>query len=134
MRDGYSGALWRGVEKICPVCGRRFFVGDQEGYAYKRSWYHTEKGVRNQWVMYFCRWSCMRKWDKQQEEEKENRPKPGKRCGNCRHNIYNALEDCESCVLNPATRVHRDKAACKRCGKRDVEAEGEEGGHQDGKR
>lgn len=41
----------------CPVCGRFFIMHDAEQWAYKRKPGDT-------WL-YFCRWSCLRKYDRE---------------------------------------------------------------------
>ena len=71
----YGGVTARGgADKVCPQCGRKFFVPDVERWAYKRS--ISEKGKNA--VHHFCKWSCLLAFDKEYEEKKaEARRKAG---------------------------------------------------------
>lgn len=44
----------------CAMCGKEFFVPDFSSYAYKR-------GLNK----YFCKWSCLRKYDAEKENKKD---------------------------------------------------------------
>lgn len=45
----------------CYWCGKLFYAGDMSDYVYKRQ------------LHYFCSWSCMRKYDHEQERLKKER-------------------------------------------------------------
>lgn len=62
--DGWS----IGVMKKCPVCGSVFWVRDHK-------WGYTLSGSGMTKKRYFCRWSCLRKWEKLHRPEKK--PKEG---------------------------------------------------------
>ena len=72
----------RGQEQLtsllcnCETCGREVFVPVVGIWAYKKRDHLEEKrGV----VKYFCGWNCMRKYEKQYEEEKAKRIQDGLR-------------------------------------------------------
>lgn len=51
-----------GTMKVCPECGRKYFIGDIGAWVYKKN--RTKKnGVTI--TYYFCRWNCMRKWERE---------------------------------------------------------------------
>lgn len=56
--------FYRGTHKVCPICGRNFFIGDPESWAFKMD--VTVK--RHRTLKYFCRYSCKRKFEKEHEE------------------------------------------------------------------
>ena len=56
-----DAAYYIGVEKICSECGKKIFVRDPGPWTYKRG------------VKYFCKWSCLTKYDREKREEKEKR-------------------------------------------------------------
>lgn len=41
----------------CPVCGSMFIMPSMESWAYKRKPGNS--------MIYFCKYSCLRKWDKE---------------------------------------------------------------------
>lgn len=47
-------------DKICPVCGSRFFVSDASMWAYKLKKVYTKKTRQIQY-MYLCSWTCTNK-------------------------------------------------------------------------
>jgi len=56
--------LGGGAWKTCPICGKYFFVPNCSDWVYKR-WYK-----RRDWkIEYFCKWSCMRRYDKEHDGE-----------------------------------------------------------------
>ena len=56
-----------GIELECPVCGRLFYCTSRSAWAYRRD---TTNGIK-----IFCRWSCLRLFDKDQEEKNANKKK-----------------------------------------------------------
>lgn len=64
-REKSFGEDW----KECPECGKPFPVGDVGSYAFKR--YISENGKSH--IAYFCKWSCLRKFDKHYEEAKKKK-------------------------------------------------------------
>lgn len=54
-----------GAYETCPVCGHDRFIPDCETWVYQRWVKVGEKSARR----YFCSWTCMRKYDKQHDEE-----------------------------------------------------------------
>lgn len=64
-REKSFGEDW----KKCPECGKPFLVGDVGNYAYKR--YISVNGCSH--VAYFCKWSCLRKFDQRYEETKKKK-------------------------------------------------------------
>jgi len=62
-----------GEIRNCPVCGKRFNIIYFEEWAYRREFSEkTGKDARSHRLL-FCSWSCVRKWDKQREEEKQDK-------------------------------------------------------------
>ena len=49
-------------ERKCPQCGKMFFLDDPTQWAYKR----LIKGHKK----FFCSWSCVRAYDRKQEEKR----------------------------------------------------------------
>ena len=65
---GYINRLRKiGAWKACPECGRKFFVNECDSWAYRR--YTSQKGLGG--VKYFCKWSCLVKYDREYEEKKK---------------------------------------------------------------
>lgn len=52
--------------KVCPVCNKGHYILDPDVYVYKRP---SKDGM-----LYFCKWSCMRKWDKENDPGESIRP------------------------------------------------------------
>ena len=52
----------------CATCGKEMFVPVANMWAYKRGYYLGEGSTK-----YFCKWSCMRKFEKEYEEKKARR-------------------------------------------------------------
>lgn len=46
----------------CKICGKKFFANDEYAYKIKKGW----KDVK-----WFCSWSCMRKFEREQEAKKK---------------------------------------------------------------
>ncbi len=49
----------------CPVCGKMFIVPSLSAWVYRKSDYAISGTGK---ILYFCTWSCMRKWEKAYEE------------------------------------------------------------------
>ena len=64
-REKHFGDGW----KICKECGHKFFVSDVDHWVYKR--YVSENGISH--MAYFCKWSCLRTFDKRYEAEKKKK-------------------------------------------------------------
>lgn len=60
-----SSWLGTGVYKVCPVCGKVFFV-EPEYWVYKRE---TRHDTHHEKRYFMCSWSCLRKFDTQHEQE-----------------------------------------------------------------
>ena len=60
-----------GAYKNCPTCGKEFFVPQLDDWVFKR--YRRDKTKE---LMYFCKWSCVRKWD---AEHPDRRGRPRKK-------------------------------------------------------
>ena len=56
--------------KICPVCGKKFFVPDFDIWVFKRS---ANENFRHSEVLYFNKYECKNKYDKKYEEELHRR-------------------------------------------------------------
>ena len=48
-----------GAWRKCPICGKDFFVTHPDEYAYKRY-----KSRSHGTYLFFCKWSCMRAYDR----------------------------------------------------------------------
>ena len=62
---------WGGAWKTCPQCQKLFFVTDCERWVYKRTVTNKDGGK----LKHFCKYSCMRKFDKEYEERKSKQRK-----------------------------------------------------------
>ena len=58
-----------GSMKTCKTCGKEFNVLVEQDWVYKRSHEHTAGGYRD----YFCSWSCLRTYDREQEAKKKKK-------------------------------------------------------------
>ena len=58
----------------CDVCGREIFIPVVRYWAYKRSDHHHNGDSK-----YFCGWNCMRKYEKEYEEECRKRRSEGQK-------------------------------------------------------
>ena len=56
-----------GAYEICPVCGTEKFIPDCELWAFQR-WVKEGKNFTRR---YFCSWTCLRKYDKEHDEDME---------------------------------------------------------------
>lgn len=65
-----SYTLTGGTWKNCAECGKKFFVLDCELWAYKRT--VTMKPGSDCNIVFFCKYSCKRKFDKKYDEMKAN--------------------------------------------------------------
>lgn len=90
---------WLGREKKCHLCGKRF-LGSEDAWRFKR----TQQGISH--ILYFCSWSCIRKWDAEMEAK---RKKGRKRCPQ-EQEIYRLLAEkeqpkliCERLGINRST-------------------------------
>lgn len=63
-----------GVYRVCPVCGKAFFITDPEIWVYKREIQMRDMKVKTR-IEYFDRYSCKRKFDRQYEAEIKQRKK-----------------------------------------------------------
>ncbi len=52
-----------GKTHTCKQCGKSFYIGMQQQWAYKRFNYLNK-------TTYFCSYSCMRKWDEKHPRKK----------------------------------------------------------------
>ena len=78
----------------CPVCGRSFFVPDFGSYVYRRG------------TLFFCKWSCMRSWDKKRDKEEK------KRCGQCAHCIGKLGH--EVCIIKEREHIKSSDTVCEK--------------------
>lgn len=44
--------------RTCAICGKEMWIPDLSSWAWRR------RGARGAWLIWFCSWTCMRKWDK----------------------------------------------------------------------
>lgn len=63
--------LTAGTRKSCVVCGKQFTVWVDGDWAYRKYQGTGKKQKR----LYFCTWSCLRAWEKENEQEKARRKK-----------------------------------------------------------
>ena len=105
-------------ERKCPQCGKIHYPIDLENYAYKRI--RCLKGTER--LLYFCSWSCLRAYEKEQEEKKKakkNQPvKPkvipsGKHCIDCRYCSFQKQENLYHCSTY-TRKVNPNKKICRR--------------------
>ena len=54
----------------CATCGGEFFIPDIEDWAFKK--YKTKKNNVTK-TFYFCKWSCMRAWQRIHQPEKKRK-------------------------------------------------------------
>ena len=57
-----------GQMRVCPICGREFLIPDMGMWAFKK--YHTKQNGSTV-SFFFCRWSCMREWEKVHRQPKK---------------------------------------------------------------
>lgn len=60
---GYTD-LAQGALLECPVCKKTFYCSNRGEWAYKRNFHDS--------VKIFCRWSCMRAFDREEGSQKKN--------------------------------------------------------------
>ena len=53
----------------CAFCGEQFYIDNPGYYVYKKP--ASTKGSAS--MIYFCRWNCLRRFEKKKEEEKQKR-------------------------------------------------------------
>ena len=63
-----------GVYRVCPVCGKAFFVTDPEIWVYKKEIQMRDKKAKTR-IEYFDSYTCKRKYDREYEEEIRRRKK-----------------------------------------------------------
>lgn len=61
-------ALNRSEVLVCPICGKHFFVPIMGEWVY-----HKTPNAVSRTSKYFCSWTCMRKYEKLEEEEEIKR-------------------------------------------------------------
>lgn len=57
----------------CPICGKKFIPASQHYWKISRGEYDMETRTKN-----VCSYSCMRKWEKQQEAKRKERKERAK--------------------------------------------------------
>lgn len=128
----YRVCSYGGSWKTCPECGKLFFVNDAEAWVYKRS--AVVDGESR--VRHFCKWSCMLKFDKRYEEEKqknrsesakrahERNRKPRRLCFEC---LYNCIDEDGKhfCWIGSSKYVFPKKDACKKFESREEQDSGD---------
>lgn len=107
--------LFVGYAHVCPTCGKTFWVMHPTEWVYKR--YRRRKDDVT--TMFFCSWSCLRKFDKSREEkQKKKKIKANHYCSECRFFVWNpVLEHC-TCDRGITLYAYDDKAGCGRWEKR----------------
>jgi hypothetical protein len=70
--------------RICPVCQKEFVIPGSD-WAYKA---YTTK--RKQYMIYFCSWKCMRRWENGECEELIGK---GRMLSTKKRKIWQALDD-----------------------------------------
>ena len=53
-----------GAMKSCIMCGKERYMGNLDGYVFKRK---DNRGSGS--MLYFCGWNCLRAWEKQFPEK-----------------------------------------------------------------
>ena len=130
--------------KKCPICGKVFFVPCLSTWVFKKN---VNRKAANHCVLYFCKYSCKRKYDEQfsrneiiarkQKTEKavEERarskrlgrpPTPEedyreKTCAECRYRMQGRFGFTDCTIYSMAINPHR--SACKRYRRKDPEEE-----------
>ena len=66
--NGYKS--WSGAWKKCPQCGKQYYVNDCQTWVYKRSVSENKDHAK---ILYFCRYSCMRAYEREYEALKAKR-------------------------------------------------------------
>lgn len=69
-RDRKESLLTAG-EKLCPICGKVFYVHDAEVWAYKAGYSWSKR-------TYFCSWGCMRKAEEKKKGRQQHETKTEK--------------------------------------------------------
>ena len=98
--------------RTCPVCGTIHYPPDLTSYVYKRVIRvgHTTE------TLYFCRWSCLRKWKKEHATMTKVPETPLKtgdeHCSDCRYCIKGKYGFIDCTVYQAATNLNR--VACRR--------------------
>lgn len=62
--------MGQGYEEFCSMCGKRFYIGDRDNYAYQRqrAYYDGKHSIK-----WFCSWHCLRAEELEHERQKEKR-------------------------------------------------------------
>lgn len=97
--------------RICPVCGKLHWPCDLDNYAFRKI-VKTKNGSE---TLYFCKWSCLRKWEKDQEKppKREFALKTGEEhCADCRYCIRGKYGFIDCTIYSQGTRP--EKKACRR--------------------
>ena len=97
--------------RVCPVCGTIHYPPDLTTYVYKRV-FNDGKQVL---TLYFCKWSCLRKWEKDHEKKPiiETPLKTGdEHCSDCRYCVKGKYGFIDCTVNQAATNLR--KVACRR--------------------
>lgn len=55
--------------KVCSCCGKEFICNDPKTYVYKH-YRINNRGISK--LHYFCKWSCLRKWEKEHKWENDD--------------------------------------------------------------
>ena len=102
--------------RFCPVCGKRHYPCDLDDYVYKRI---VKTPKKETLTLYFCSWTCLRKWDKDEEGRKnaiakrETYIKTGEeRCGDCRYCVRGKYGFIDCTVYSRPTNP--EKKICRR--------------------
>lgn len=128
---------WGGGWKTCPVCGERKFVNDCSTYRYKRNVKRNGKAE----TYYFNKYTCLLKFDKEQEEKKKRkrseaaieqhkrrneakRLHEGRQCNECRYCMQVAYGFYDCTVKQNSILAY--KPACYRFMEKYPEQKGEE--------
>ena len=117
---------FRGIYKVCPVCGKAFYVCEPELWVYKMEIHARSERER---LVYFNKYSCKRKYEKDYEARKAKRKAESDKrkwekshgrkiedndvfCYDCRYCMYDHGEtrycSCFGCS------VRNYKSACKK--------------------
>ena len=98
------------IGRVCAVCGKRFFLMCEPGeYAYRRIAATGKRSGKNpaKKPFYFCRYSCMREFDRIQEE------KNALTCPNCgkKFRRQNSMQKycCEDCRRSYVSRKYWER-------------------------
>lgn len=100
-------------ERICPVCGKPHYPPDLNNYGFRRVVREKDQTI----TLYFCKWSCLRKWEADRTAKKPPARETvlktgGEHCSDCRYCVKGKYGFIDCTVYCQATSLNR--RACRR--------------------